>query len=84
MLWEVYFENDSKGDDDMNIRWLKSMTLAGALITLLSGCSFYARLGAVKKPDLTNAAANTENRASASAPQSGQDQLVFAHNRNIR
>jgi hypothetical protein len=55
-------KKDSKGDDDMNIRYLKLVAAAIPLFLFLQGCSFYARLGAVKQSEQANIAVNTEEK----------------------
>jgi hypothetical protein len=68
----------------MNIRPLKLTALAIVFLVLVQGCSFYARLGTSRQPDLTNVAADTEGGAGISAPHRSQDQMAFTNGRDIR
>ena len=75
----IAMKKDSKGDDDMNIRYLKSAAVVIPFFLLLQGCSFYARLGAVKQSEQANTAVNTEERGGMSGPDNGQVQVVLAN-----
>ena len=69
--------NDKKGDEHMNIRYLKVLGLVIPFFLLLQGCSFYARLGAVKQSEQTNATAHTEEKGNISTSENGQVQAAF-------
>ena len=73
--------NGTKGDDDMNIRYLKLLGLVIPFFFLLEGCSFYARLGAVKQSEQVNAAVNTEEEGEISRLENGQNPVVLTNHR---
>ncbi len=67
----------------MNIKYLKLLGLAIPFFLLLQGCSFYARLGAVKESEQANAAANTEERGDILGPENDQFQAVLTNSRDV-